>query len=163
MQRFAKKIHFGKGFCFYFRQNWTAVTIPGLIFCINMSVSEWNTVTHSLVLPKHIGRQLFPWDGRSEQAIWSRLHLAEHAWRQPNSLGCTGMTAFSSFTRFSKTCFICSLPPSLFFTVLFPFFITKQMELGTSITYLAKHTYLLTAPSWLNNRSHSSTSLNDAT
>ncbi len=120
MQRFAKKIHFGKGFCFYFRQNWTAVTIPSLIFCINMSVSEWNTITHSLVLSKHAGRQLFPWDGRSEQAIWSRLHLAEHAWRQPNSLGCTGMTAFSSFTRFSKTCFFCSLPPSSFFTVLFP-------------------------------------------
>lgn len=85
-QRFAKKIHFGKDVRFYFRQNWTAVTIPGLIFCINMSISYWNTITHSLVLPNtQAGRQaVLPlrWQIRAshmEQAAscWARLTTAE--------------------------------------------------------------------------------------
>lgn len=124
-QRFAKKIHFGKDVRFYFRQNWTAVTIPGLIFCINMSISYWNTITHSLVLPNtQAGRQaVLPlrWQIRAshmEQAAscWARLTTAEQLGLYWND----SLQFFFFFTRFSKTCFFCSLPPSSFFTVLSP-------------------------------------------
>jgi len=86
-----------------------------------------------------------------EQAVsrWARLTKAEQLglyWNDSLQFFCCFFTRFSEnlLLLLSVTLFIFHSTP--------PLFISKQMERRTSITYLAsKRTYLLTAPSWLNN------------